>query len=226
MPMRLPRIAQSSRSLLPVSSSPSKRMLPVTCAFSGSKPMSAITLIDLPQPDSPTRPRVSPRSSEKLMSRTAYAGPRWVCSFTWRLLTSSRGIKTPDGRRSPRQSRVRAGRGASQRCAAACPDTTLQRHGWRSTFARPPRLSRGRRYPAGAISATPTPGPSIAAESERSGDRHSMSPCRVPPAATRGATTFGARIHLFLASRGSNRSRKPSPSRLSPSTARAIATPG
>ena len=30
------------------------------------------------------------------------------------------------------------------------------------------------------------PRPSIAAKSERSGDRHSMSPCRVPPAATRG----------------------------------------
>src|SRR6185436_10237277 len=34
------------------------------------------------------------------------------------------------------------------------------------------------------------PRPSIAAESERSGDRHSMSPCRVPPAATRGCRTL------------------------------------
>jgi hypothetical protein len=32
------------------------------------------------------------------------------------------------------------------------------------------------------------PRPSLAAESARSADRHSMSPCRVPPAATRGCT--------------------------------------
>ena len=35
------------------------------------------------------------------------------------------------------------------------------------------------------------PRPSIAAESERSGDRHSMSPRRVPPAATRGLAATG-----------------------------------
>ena len=38
------------------------------------------------------------------------------------------------------------------------------------------------------------PRPSIAAESERSGDRHSMGPRRVPPAATRGSGSRGCRI--------------------------------
>jgi hypothetical protein len=55
-------------------------MLPVTFAVEGSRPMSDITVIDLPQPDSPTMPSVSPRSSVKSMPRTASAGPRCVCS--------------------------------------------------------------------------------------------------------------------------------------------------
>jgi hypothetical protein len=38
---------------------------------SGSRPISAMTVMDLPQPDSPIRPSVSPRSSEKLTPRTA-----------------------------------------------------------------------------------------------------------------------------------------------------------
>jgi hypothetical protein len=46
-------------------------MLPVTRAFSGSRPIKAITVIDLPLPDSPTRPSDSPACSEKLTSRTA-----------------------------------------------------------------------------------------------------------------------------------------------------------
>ena len=59
-------------------SSPSNRMLPVMRALSGNRPMSDMTVMDLPQPDSPIRPSVSPRSSEKLTPRTASAGPRWV----------------------------------------------------------------------------------------------------------------------------------------------------
>ena len=45
----------------PSSSCPSRRMLPLACAASGSRPMSARAVSDLPQPDSPTSPRVSPR---------------------------------------------------------------------------------------------------------------------------------------------------------------------
>ena len=71
MPMRLPRRRRNTASLWPTSSWPSKRMLPVTSAFSGSRPITAIAVIDLPQPDSPTRPSVSPRFSPKLTSRIA-----------------------------------------------------------------------------------------------------------------------------------------------------------
>ena len=55
-------------------------------ALSGSRPISASAVIDLPQPDSPTRPSVSPRSSEKLTPRTACAGPRLVLSRTREIL--------------------------------------------------------------------------------------------------------------------------------------------
>ena len=43
---------------------------------------SASAVMDLPQPDSPTRPRVSPRCIAKLRPRTASAGPCGVCSVT------------------------------------------------------------------------------------------------------------------------------------------------
>ena len=73
IPMRLPRSRQSSASLRPTSSSPSKRMLPVTSARSG-RPSSASAVIDLPQPDSPIRPSVSPRRKAK-QSRRARRRP-------------------------------------------------------------------------------------------------------------------------------------------------------
>ena len=51
--------------------------------------ISANAVSDLPQPDSPIRPSVAPRSSVKLTSRTAWARPRWVCKLMVRLETSS-----------------------------------------------------------------------------------------------------------------------------------------
>ena len=140
-------------------------------------------------------------------------------------------------KRASARPRNQANPGASQRCAAACPDTTLWRHGWCSLQAHLPHLfvhgwyslqarppcwlaaggtRRGRilwrlrcsawgRARLGALrklthrsclSVAPfgarsefcdaDPRPSIAAKSQRSGDRHSMRPRRVPPAATRG----------------------------------------
>ena len=61
-------------------------MLPLTTALSGNSPISASAVTDLPQPDSPTRPSVSPRSSEKLTPRTASAGPRLVLSRTRKIV--------------------------------------------------------------------------------------------------------------------------------------------
>ena len=53
----------------PLSSVPSKRTDPEVGAGSW---MSALPVVDLPQPDSPTRPSVSPGSTSKLMPDTAW----------------------------------------------------------------------------------------------------------------------------------------------------------
>src|SRR5258706_7252028 len=66
-------------------------MLPRTRAPPGSNPISAIAVIDLPQPLSPIRPSVSPRARRKSMPRNASAGPRGVFNVTRSPETSSRG---------------------------------------------------------------------------------------------------------------------------------------
>jgi hypothetical protein len=50
---------------------PANRISPETRACGGSKRMIARHVIDLPEPDSPTRPRTSPGATAKLRSRTA-----------------------------------------------------------------------------------------------------------------------------------------------------------
>src|SRR3954469_18045941 len=92
MLMRLPRRRQYSASDNPASSPPSSLMLPVTDALSGSSPISDNAVTDLPQPDSPTSPSVSPRFRAKLTPRTACAGPRLVLRRTPRLATSINGM--------------------------------------------------------------------------------------------------------------------------------------
>ena len=86
-------------------------------ALSGNRPISASAVTDLPHPDSPTRPRVSPRFSAKLTPRTACAGPRLVLSRTPRSLTSIKGVfadplmfnaPVPAGDRADRASRPQA----------------------------------------------------------------------------------------------------------------------
>src|SRR5690349_14307244 len=68
-----PRMRRSARALLPVSSSPSKAMLPPAMrAFGGSSPMMERQVVVLPQPDSPISPSVSPAFSVKLMPSTAF----------------------------------------------------------------------------------------------------------------------------------------------------------
>lgn len=71
MPIFLPRIVHSCCSLIVVSVTSFKRTLPSAIrAFSGSNPIKASAVILLPQPDSPTRHKVFPRSREKLARRT------------------------------------------------------------------------------------------------------------------------------------------------------------
>ena len=72
--MRLPRRARicSSGSCRRSRDMPSdNRISPLTCACDGSRRMMASDVTDLPDPDSPTRPRTSPGARLKLRSRTA-----------------------------------------------------------------------------------------------------------------------------------------------------------
>ncbi len=55
--------------------------------------MIACAVTDLPQPDSPRMPRVSPALSEKLTLFTAWAMPSRVWNSTWRSSTSSSGAE-------------------------------------------------------------------------------------------------------------------------------------
>ena len=81
---------------------------------------------------------------------------------------------------------------APQRRCAACPGAPLLQRRWCSGEELHRCLS-GRRYSAGAISVAT----SSAMQSQRSGDRHSMSPRRIPPAATR-ARRKQAAAHEWL----------------------------
>ncbi len=68
MPMRAPRIWQSSLSGRARRSRPSSRMRPAARMPPGSRPMMASASRDLPDPDSPTMPSVPPSSRRKLIS--------------------------------------------------------------------------------------------------------------------------------------------------------------
>jgi hypothetical protein len=72
-PIDPPRILRSSDSFAPTSSRPSKRMLlpSPSDAVDGSRPMIAIALVDLPEPDSPTIATVSPWAMSRSKPVTA-----------------------------------------------------------------------------------------------------------------------------------------------------------
>src|SRR5262245_43156679 len=55
----------------------------------GNRPMIAFDVTDLPEPDSPTMPRVLPRCRESEMPFTACTTPRRVPNPTWRSCTLS-----------------------------------------------------------------------------------------------------------------------------------------
>lgn len=69
---------------------PASRILPVTWALGGSRRRRASAVADLPEPDSPTRPRVWPGAMVKEMSSTAL----WVPKAMERWETSSRGVRS------------------------------------------------------------------------------------------------------------------------------------
>ena len=87
----VPRYSDISSSVLPRSSSPLSLMDPVTWALSSSSPMSDRAVTDLPDPDSPTMPRVRPPHRSKFTPRTACTTPASVLNETWRSRTLRTG---------------------------------------------------------------------------------------------------------------------------------------
>ena len=78
--IRDPRSSRISSGLLASRSSPSKTISPLTMRppGSGTSRSSERQVIDFPDPDSPTMPRVSPRCTENVAPSTALTTPRRV----------------------------------------------------------------------------------------------------------------------------------------------------
>ena len=88
MEISLPRILLKSLVFILRMSCPLNRILPVTRAVSGSRRMMELAVTDLPEPDSPTMPSVSPAFSLKLAWETACTTPDGVWNSTERSSTS------------------------------------------------------------------------------------------------------------------------------------------
>src|SRR6266852_9144470 len=102
--MRAPRTRSSARDSARRSSCPSNRTTPFwISAFPGSKRSSAAASVLLPEPDSPSTPRVSPGSSVKLTLASAVKHcPVRAVYATWRFWTSRRSaIGSNRGRSLP-----------------------------------------------------------------------------------------------------------------------------
>ena len=75
MPIWRPRTVRHAAGSNAVSSRPRRRMLPATCGWPGASPSTASAVIDLPLPDSPISPRVSPSRMSSETSRTTGVSP-------------------------------------------------------------------------------------------------------------------------------------------------------
>src|SRR5713101_7678463 len=84
-----PRKPRNLSSDLPTSSSPSRRIDPSTIRPGGSsRPRIDQPVTVLPDPDSPTRPRTSPRATVKLTPSTALMTPARVKKCVFRFSTA------------------------------------------------------------------------------------------------------------------------------------------
>ena len=82
--MLLPRISRRSSGDMALMSMPSNMTPPSTWALAGRYPIMAKATVDLPQPDSPTKPSTSPRAISSSTPRTARTAPRPVWKVTAR----------------------------------------------------------------------------------------------------------------------------------------------
>ena len=111
-----PRIDRSSASSSPSRFWPRRTTSPLVAAPSGRRPMIARPSVDLPDPDSPTRPRVSPARISREMPSTARTGRSSVPYQTWRSRTDRTGsalTRSPPRPRAPGPECPACGSGAS-----------------------------------------------------------------------------------------------------------------
>src|SRR5271155_3947673 len=129
MAMRSPRNFRIASSERPTSSRSSKRIEPETRAPSGVRAIRASAVIVLPEPDSPTTPRLSPSASENDVRSTTRCEPRGVGRSTASSATS-RSILSPR-----LQFRI-------ERVAQAVAEKIEAEHAERDGYARVERESR------------------------------------------------------------------------------------
>src|SRR3954468_6750686 len=92
MPMRLPRILRIASAGRLSMRCPRRRTSPPAMRPGGSiRPITAVPVIDLPAPDSPTTPRISPGAMSNDTSSIAVSVPRRVGNSTLRLRTLRTG---------------------------------------------------------------------------------------------------------------------------------------
>src|SRR5262245_21606907 len=96
--MRVPRMARRSASDLVMSSSPSRRIEPLSTSIAcfGSSPITACAVTDLPEPDSPTTQTISLAPTVRLMPRTACGRSPTPLMATERLAISRTGALISD----------------------------------------------------------------------------------------------------------------------------------
>src|SRR5271163_536847 len=143
--MRSPRSFCISASPSSARFLPSKRSSPETTAPSGSSPIKASAVIVLPEPDSPTIPRLSPADAENDISRTTRRGPRGVGRSTARSTTSS-SISAPRP-----QTRI-------ERVAQSVAEQIESEHAERDREAGEDRQSRRHVHPGLRVGEHPAPG--------------------------------------------------------------------
>ena len=152
IPTAAPRILRSSRSGSVARSRPLKRMRPETSrpGGEGTSRRTDIAVTDLPQPDSPTSPSVSPGASESETPSTARNSPNEVSKETRR--SSIRSAASP----SPRSRTCVLGKGAASLALAATAGATVGSREESSAEDRGSspscRLTRGSRRPASRTS--------------------------------------------------------------------------
>ncbi len=107
MPIDAPRTRDRDRSSRPIRFRPSSRTWPRRSAVGGSRPITPSAVADLPEPDSPTMPRVRPGNRSKLTPRTASTGPASEGKETRRSRTESTGVAPAGEAGSSRRGVVR-----------------------------------------------------------------------------------------------------------------------